>query len=251
LLDGVLAETSGNSWKVEGRVIQSRPYFSFPLTLALETDKQTIAKQIFISGKATSFELSSDRQPQRLTADPEYNLLRRLFPSEIPPAVNALKGSPSVITVLSENLDPEIKKAAELLTLSLGLKHNNFVDEIEVDRQMMAENDILVIGLARRADLFQNIPDRVTIRPDSFRLNETLYEKPSDAFFGVFEHPTNSDRMAALFMPLSPQYAELVARKITHYGKYSYLAFQSGKNLDKGIWPVEKSPLVYEWRRAP
>jgi len=38
-----------------------------------------------------------------------------------------------------------------------------------------------------------------------------------------------------------------VARKITHYGKYSYLAFQQGKNKDKGIWPVEKSPLVVEW----
>jgi hypothetical protein len=40
----------------------------------------------------------------------------------------------------------------------------------------------------------------------------------------------------------------MVARKITHYGKYSYLAFQGGKNLDKGIWPVETSPLIYEWK---
>jgi len=66
----------------------------------------------------------------------------------------------------------------------------------------------------------------------------------------VFEHPTATNRVAALFMPLSAQYAEVVARKITHYGKYSYLAFQSGKNLDKGIWAVEISPLVYEWNHA-
>jgi hypothetical protein len=73
------------------------------------------------------------------------------------------------------------------------------------------------------------------------------YDKPFDTFFGVFEHPATANRIAALFMPLSPQYADVVARKITHYGKYSYLAFQSGKNLDKGIWPAETSPLVYEW----
>ena len=78
-------------------------------------------------------------------------------------------------------------------------------------------------------------------------MNEKVYEKPFGAFFGVFEHPVAANRIAALFMPLSPQYADVVARKITHYGKYSYLAFQSGKNLDKGIWPVETSPLVYEW----
>ena len=247
LLDGVRVENTGNSWKVKGQIIQSRPYFNFPLMLALETGKQTTTKQIFISGRATSFELSGDHRPQRLTADPDDNIFRRLSPLEIPPAVNALKGSPSVITVLSEKLDPEITKTAELLTLSLGLKHNKFVTESELDRQMLAENDILVIGLPRRTDLLQKMPDRVTIQSDSFWLNETLYEKPFDTFFGVFEHPAAPNRIAALFMPLSPRFAAVVARKITHYGKYSYLAFQSGKNLDKGIWPAETSPLVYEW----
>ena len=112
---------------------------------------------------------------------------------------------------------------------------------------MLAENDILVIGFPRRKDLLQKMPARVTIRSNSFSLNEKLYDEPFDAFFGVFEHPAVPNRSAALFLPLSPQYADMVARKITHYGKYSYLAFQSGKNLDKGIWPVENSPLVYEW----
>ena len=59
---------------------------------------------------------------------------------------HALKSSPAVMTVLSEELDPEIKKAAEILAVSLGLKHNKFVTESELDRQMLAENDILVIG---------------------------------------------------------------------------------------------------------
>ena len=151
------------------------------------------------------------------------------------------------MTVLSEKLAPEIKKAAGILALSLGLKHNEFVTESELDRQMLAENDILVIGLPSRKDLLQKMPARVSIQSDSFSLNEKLYEKPFDTFFGVFEHPADSDRIAVLFMPLSPQYAEVVARKITHYGKYSYLVFQSGKNLDKGIWPVMTSPLIYEW----
>jgi hypothetical protein len=48
-------------------------------------------------------------------------------------------------------------------------------------------------------------------------------------------------------MPLSPEYADIVAAKITHYGKYSYLAFRRGKNQDKGFWPVATSPLVYNW----
>ena len=246
-LDGVRAEHTGSIWKVKGQIIQRKPYFSFPLALTLKTRKQTATQKIFVLGRATSFELNSDHRPQKLTADSDDDIFRRLSPSEIPPAVNALKSSPAVMTVLSEELDPEIKKAAGILALSLGLKHNEFVTESELDRQMLAENDILVIGFPRRKDLLQKMPARVTIQSDSFSLNEKLYEKPFDTFFGVFEHPATANRIAALFLPLSPQYADMVARKITHYGKYSYLAFQSGKNLDKGIWPVETSPLVYEW----
>jgi hypothetical protein len=246
-LDGVRAEDTGSIWKVKGQIIQHKPYFSFPLRLALKTRKQTAVQKIFVSGRAASFELNSDHRPQKLIADPDDDIFRRLSPSEIPPAVNALKSSPSVMTVLSEKLDPELKKAAGILALSLGLKHNEFVNESELDRKMLAENDILVIGIPSRKDLLQKMPAGVTIQPDSFSLNEKVYEKPFGAFFGVFEHPVAANRIAALFMPLSPQHADVVARKITHYGKYSYLAFQSGKNLDKGIWPAETSPLVYEW----
>ena len=249
-LDGVRAEYTGDTWKVKGQIIQTQPYFTFPLMLALETRKQSTLKQIFVAGQTTSFELSADHQPQRLIADQDNNIFRWLSPSEIPPAVNALKSSPSILTVLSEKLDPQIRSAAEILTHSLGLKYNKFVTENELDRQMLAENDILVIGLPRRNDLLQKMPVRVNIQPDSFSLNKKLYQEPFDTFFGVFEHPADSNRIAALFMPLSPQSAEMVARKITHYGKYSYLAFQSGKNLDKGIWPVETSPLVHEWEQV-
>jgi len=249
-LDGVRAEYTGGIWKVKGQIIQPKPYFAVPLTLALQTAKQTAYQKIFVSGRETPFELDSDRRPQKLIADPDDDIFRRLFPSEIPSAVNALKSASSVLTVLSEKLDPEIKKAAGVLALSLGLKHNVFVTESELNGQMLAENDILVIGLPRRNDLLPKMPARITVQSDSFVLNDRRYDKASDTFFGVFEHPTATNRVAALFIPLSVQYAEVVARKITHYGKYSYLAFQSGKNLDKGIWAVETSPLLYEWEQT-
>ncbi len=247
-LNGIRADFTGGIWKVKGQILQSMPYFDVPLTLALQNAKQTAYQKIFVSGRATPFELDSDHQPQKLIADPNEDIFRRLLPSEIPPAVNTLKSASTVLTVLSEKLDPEIKKAAGILALSLGLKHNRFVTESELNGQMLAENDILVIGLPRRNDLLSKMPARITVQSDSFVLDDRRHDKASDTFLGVFEHPTATNRVAALFMPLSVQYAEVVARKITHYGKYSYLAFQGGKNLDKGIWPVETSPLIYEWK---
>ncbi len=247
-LDGIRADYTDGIWKVTGQILQSRPYFDVPLTLALQNAKQTAYQKIFVSGRATPFELDSDHQPQKLIADPNEDIFRRLFPSEIPPAVNTLKSAPTVLTVLSEKLDPEIKKAAGILALSLGLKQNTFVTENELNGQMLADNDILIIGLPRRNDLISKMPARITVQSDSFVLNDRRYDKAADTIWGVFEHPTATKRVAALFMPLSVQYAEVVARKITHYGKYSYLAFQGDKNLAKGIWPMETSPLIYEWK---
>jgi len=249
-VDAVRAERIGGIWKVNGRIIQHRPYYNFPLILALKTREKMITQIFDVSGQASTFELTCNDRPQKLTADPDYDIFRRLYPSEIPPAVNALKSSPSVVTVLSDHLDTELKKVAETLVISLGLKHNKFVTEDDLKRQGLVNNDILMIGHPRNKDLLQKMPAMVTIRPKSFSLNNVLYDKAADVFFGVFDHPYAENRMAALFMPLSSQSGDIVAAKITHYGKYSYLAFHSGKNRDKGVWPVETSPLVYEWSHS-
>jgi hypothetical protein len=127
------------------------------------------------------------------------------------------------------------------------LKNYQFISESEVSRSQLIDNDILLIGQPAQKDLLQKMPHQISLQPGSFTLNNAMYNRPSDAFFGVFHHPFNDDCIVALFIPSSNRFADSVARKITHYGKYSYLAFQSGSNMDKGVWPVAKSPLVYEW----
>ena len=198
----------------------------------------------------TYFKLSSSAPPLKLTADPQVDIFRRLAPSEIPPAVNTLKSSASVVTVLSNQLDPALEKAARALVLSLGLQHNRFITEDEWKRLNPAENNILLIGYPQSDELFKHLPAGVGIRPDLFSLNKSVYRKSSDAFFGVFNHPFAENRITALFMPLSAEYADVVAAKITHYGRYSYLAFKGGRNQAKGLWPVQTSPLVYRWDQA-
>jgi hypothetical protein len=38
-----------------------------------------------------------------------------------------------------------------------------------------------------------------------------------------------------------------VARKIPHYGRYSYLAFEGVDNRLKGVWEAAASPLLVTW----
>jgi hypothetical protein len=47
------------------------------------------------------------------------------------------------------------------------------------------------------------------------------------------------------------QSVSTAARKITHYGKYSYLAFREGNNQAKGTWTASRSPLVVNLKENP
>jgi hypothetical protein len=247
-LDAVQAKRTDSIWKIEGRIVQENPPFSFDLDLLLESQGQTNSRTIRISDKETPFQITSKSMPLRLLADPDSQIMRRLLPIEIPPAINAMKSSSSVLALLSADLEPQIKSAARTLVLSLGLKNYTFAEERHVKHEQLLGKDILMIGYPQDKALFRHLPEQIAIDPKSFILNEKTYQQSSDVFFGVFAHPFSENRIAALFFPLSSDLAETVARKITHYGKYSYLAFENGQNRAKGFWPIEQSPLEYRWQ---
>jgi hypothetical protein len=246
-LDAVQVMQSGDSWKIDGRIVQQEPEFSFELNLMLQCRDHKLFKTIRVADKETPFQMLAESKPVELIADPGCDVMRRLFPAEIPPAINALKSSSSVWVVLSADLEPEVKSAARILVLSLGLKNYRWVEEKMIGREQLLDSDLLIVGYPHDKALLRNLPDQVAIHQKSFILNKRTYDQSGDVFFGVFNHPFAAARVAALFLPLSPQQAEMVAPKITHYGKYSYLAFQGGQNQDKGIWPVKQSPLEYRW----
>ncbi|MGD8522979.1 MAG: M1 family aminopeptidase [Desulfobacterales bacterium] len=248
-LDGVNVEPLVDKWRIRGNIVQQKPYYAFPLTLTLETSGQMIVKHLNIAAdRATAFEMESQMPPQKVIVDPEVNIMRRLFDTEVPPAINSLKGSPSVMFLVSDTADAELANSAKLLALSLGLKKYEIVSAENSNQTQLRENDLVVIGHPLQKTLLRNMPPQFAVDHRSFVLNNSVYNQSSDVFFGVCRHPFDSHRVAALFLPLSSDYAELAARKITHYGKYSYLVFKNGKNQDKGFWQVKDSPLVYSWK---
>ncbi len=247
-LDNVQAEKSNGHWRIRGRIIQERPYYTFPVKLALHGSAPEQFKQVDVrADRVSHFEMKSDFPPERLTVDPDYDIMRRLSDAEIPPSINSLKGSPSVLFLMPDNATAAAKETAELLALSLGLKWYEFATGSTVRQKQLQENDLVLIGQPQHKSLLHRLPLQIETDSSSLTLNGKVYDDKSDVFFGVFAHPITDNRVAALFWPLSEKYAEATARKITHYGRYSYLVFRNGKNQEKGIWAPDSSPLVYEW----
>jgi hypothetical protein len=111
------------------------------------------------------------------------------------------------------------------------------ISEAEATPSRITGHDLLYCGLPGGWDITDSAP-RLEVSGKSFAIDRQTFKGPHDALFLVTRHPTESARVAALFSPLSASAAADCAPKITHYGKYSFLAFSAGENRGKGISTV-------------
>ena len=246
-LDDITVRQKGGQWFVNGQVVQQNPLYELTADLVLRSNGSEITRKVHLSGRQTGFSFRLDAPPEQLEFDPRVDLFRRLSPSEIPPSVNSLKGASSVLVVLADQLDRGSRQAARTLTRSLGLKNARMVDEADVDADELRGHDLLLVGMPKDRRWLPANNGHVSLSDNAFVLQNTSFEQPWDVFFGVGAHPMAKQRVAGIYLPLSAAYADRVARKITHYGRYSYLAFSRGINRAKGIWPVQNSPVIHLW----
>jgi Peptidase family M1 domain len=234
-------------WQVTGTLSQAIPSFTFTVDVVASGKNDTQKETIEVAGLATPFSLELDEPPIQLQADPGSHLFRRLDSSEIPPAVNRLRGAPKAVLVLAEGAPPGMRNAADLLARGLGLK----TYEIIAERRWFAGDGgtghLIFVGLPQSRALLPPLSPQITIREGRVAMAPVDLED-SDTFFGVF-HPTGDPaRTVALWTAPTTDAAMASARKIPHYGKYGYLAFNpGGRNVSKGIWPVTDSPLIFRW----
>jgi aminopeptidase N len=237
------------SWTITGSIVQKEPSYELDLPIRLKASSSEQDNKVLVRGTETAFKISSQDRPSRMVVDPECDVMRVLYPSEIPPSVNSLKGSPSVLLVLPKASFLQSKKIAGFLAESLSLKKFRILSEDELKETDLKQNDLLLVGLPENGSLPFKRPEGLVLQEQRFEVNGTDYDRPSDSFFGVFQSSAHEERVVALFQPLSEKHADEVARKITHYGRYSYLVFREGRNEARGTWPVTDSPLVCEWEK--
>ncbi len=247
-LEDVATTKSGLETIVKGRLVQRPPFYNLNVNLLLETEKSKLEKTVAIDGQSVSFEFKTRETPETLAADPEADIFRALYPSEIPPSINSLKASDNLVVAMARDDRKNYQPIATLFARALGVDNFKIADAESLQSKQLPDSDILWIGLPPEAGPSIQAPGgAVSLRKDRFTLNGTVYDRPGDAFFGVFPNPESKNRVTAVFLPVSPEEMESVARKVPHYGKYSYLTFRRGQNADKGTWPTNDSPLLHRF----
>jgi len=243
---------SPNTYRVSGVLRQSPPFFRLQVPLTLSSTTSEAVVNVAIDGRSAPFQITVRGEPTRLAADPEAHVFRRLAPEEIPASINALKQkAPLLIVVPSDRITPSQQQTAATLAHALGRSAMVIQREKDLTPDQMATHDLVIMGIPAHPLLKRALLGKITLRPEGFDLNGHAYNAVRDCFFGVWPHPLSRDRMMAVLLYGSENHQETIARKIPHYGRYSYLVFMDTTNQVKGNWPTTASPLVHVWPAAP
>lgn len=239
LQDVELAET-GNGWRVSGKLTQ-RPGYQLAVDLQLTTETEVLRKPLQLDTATQEFHFETTSRPLALQADPDSELFRILAAQELPSTVNSIRGSNKLLVLRAENNAPD---AAAIKTLLGALRKSDLPVRTmsEVSQKELASHDLLIFGLPD-----QLRPVQLKLATDGqFTLEEQNVNPGDHSAFIVESNPLNSEKSAAWFVS-EDQQAKVVARKIPHYGKYSYLLFNGVENRLKGIRTPEESLLRIEF----
>jgi aminopeptidase N len=96
-LEEVHAEPRAADWEVSAVLRQDSPHYRLKVPVRLESASGHQDRTVFLEGAAARLGFRTESRPQRLVVDPDVDLFRRLDPEEIPPIINRIKGSSSLV----------------------------------------------------------------------------------------------------------------------------------------------------------
>ena len=198
-----------------------------------------------LSERERTFDLGGDPAVLRVDVDPLFDLFRRLDREEIPPTLAGLFGAEKVLLVApAPGGDPLAEGWLELARQwragqeeSIEILTANALGALPEDRA------VWILGSSNRwSDVAREGLERI----GSIGMVEE--GEPGDLSFAfALRHPADPELCLGWVGSGTAAALPGLARKLPHYGKYSYLRFEGDEptNTLKGQWSAEASPLVW------
>ncbi|MCB1055633.1 MAG: hypothetical protein KDD11_09000 [Acidobacteria bacterium] len=253
-LAGVWVEKSPEGWTVHGTLRQTQPGdpYELEVPVVLETESGPLLRRLPLASHESTFELPSETLPLALHVDPSFDLFRVLDPLEVPPSIGQVFGDPRPLAIL-----PSTAPAAEIEAyrgLIGAWRSEHQQPELVGDDELSSlptDRAVWLLGRSNRfaSALFEGHPG-VTVETDTIQLEGRSLPITDHTFVVVVRNPAAAEQ-AVGWITVDPATAFAgLARKLPHYGKYSYLGFEGSEptNVAKGQWSGLDSPLTVDLR---
>ena len=229
-IDGVNIRPKGPQFEVE-IVVSKKPggqRILLPITFHLPDGKK---KQLFrLDQEKNDLKALLDDMPMKITLDEDYDIARILADPEFPPVIARLLGAEEKTVVLPESQEENYSEVIEFFS-----KEGAAVTEGgKIGEESLPGHSLIVLG-------------------DGNPVMEKLYGRAGDGTpfsLEVRKNPWNPKTVVGFLRGTSRQEIQAAFPKIFHYGKYSRVAFQEGRNTEKKIAPSQQG-IVKEIAREP
>jgi len=249
----VAPAAAGHRARVVVRQVQKGPVYrvTVPIGFTLEGRADAAIPTLALTGREGTLEVDLPARPLRVELDPEFDVFRRLDRREIPPSIGQLFGAERLVIVVPETGDPAVRDgwraAAEQWARGLGGRAR-IVAESEL-ASLPESSAVWVLGAANRwrtpiVSAIERFGAGVDGEDCAF--GAARVPRKDHCFVFTAAHPKDADLAVGWMGTARADALPGLARKLPHYGKYSYVAFSGAEptNVAKGQWPAVGSPLT-------
>ncbi len=226
---------------------KGEPYLlHVPVYIQTEDESEPVIRTVTFSGRETKRTIELDDRPLSISVDPLFDVFRHLDPSETPSSLGQLFGTEDLVVILPSKADIERRKAYRNLANSwkqhtgkVRIVWDNGIKDIPKD------SAVWIFGQENmHADEFSRGMDSLpaSLNDQTLKIKDKILKVSENSFVLTTRGTNTRGWLHAHSLAAFPG----LARKIPHYGKYSYLVF-TGDNPDnilKGQWPLIKSNLT-------
>lgn len=213
-LEDVKVRQRDSKYEVDFNIVQGAKVYTMDVPVTVYSHDFKRNDSLRIDRERNNFSITLDNEPQKLVLDEDYDIGRGLSNEELPPVVARLLGE---------------EKALISLPVSEKESYKGIIDEfkkrgaLEKDARDIKDPDIRassLIVLGSDNPIIQRLFGKVETVEGGFTLI-------------IKNNPWNSEKVVAIINGSSKEEIDASFRKVFHYGKYSALAFQSGRNIYK------------------
>ena len=219
-LEETQVKPSGSGFEVAFTIVQKGKAYTLDLPVTIYAGTGSTKRNVHLSKEQEKFEIAVKESPGRIVLDQDYRVARNLSVNEFPPVIARLLGDEKRIIVPAASR-PEIYEGP---LNALKKKSDSITEAKDVNFQDLKTHSLIIFGA-----------------------DNPLLEKLYGAFtskggfdIAIKENPWNRSKVIGIVQGLSKDEVDAASQKIVHYGKYSALSFDQGRNTSKIVTESER-----------
>ncbi|MFA7332279.1 MAG: hypothetical protein WC326_14510 [Candidatus Delongbacteria bacterium] len=242
-----LEEVDWEGGRLRGRLlqVQTGPAYQLEVPVRIEChDGSILTERVLMDGAELELDVACP-QPRRVQVDPDYDLFRLLDGHEMEPVISVVLAEDSPLFTAPRAWLEDGERRAALESFAQALC------EVEQPEWVAAE-DFQPAVLATRSVIALNLPALpgglefldLRLSADRWEIAGEQGARAERSLVLAAKSAQNDRKGALLVWVPGPEALPALARKVPHYGKYSYLAFDpAGTNVLKGNLTPRGNPL--------